>query len=261
MAAVTASVGGLVISGVSAGMSFAQANKQRKAQEEAEREADEAMAAARGRLDVNFAEQMAIKRETYDLQREAMTSTGAQLIEAGQASERGASATAGRIYAQQQTGQGAIRAAQEQELVDRDKAILEEEKRLRDANLALDLGEIQGAQEAASDAEMAAALARQQGVQSTIAFGQQAVSMPQLYTQNIGAQRGALDEVIRTGEGMYADITGQDLDDRGYLDVKTNRQFRQFRNQNRDLFLTPEYAEAYRNRVNLPSYYFPYYNK
>ena len=50
MATVTtiAAVGGLAMQGVSAGMSFAQANKQRNAQEQAERDAAHQETRARG---------------------------------------------------------------------------------------------------------------------------------------------------------------------------------------------------------------------
>ena len=44
MAVATAAIGGLVISGVSAGMSFSQASKQRKLQAQAEQDAAKAMA-------------------------------------------------------------------------------------------------------------------------------------------------------------------------------------------------------------------------
>ena len=70
MAALTTIAAGVAIAGTvtSAGMSFAQASKQKKAQQRAERDAEKAMAEARGKLDVNFAEQMSIKKEAYDLE-------------------------------------------------------------------------------------------------------------------------------------------------------------------------------------------------
>jgi len=192
MAAVTAAVGGLVISGVSAGMSFSQANKQKKAQQRAEEEADRAMEAARGKLDVNFAEQMSIKKEAYDLEREAMLSAGAQATEAGIESERGSAATAGRVYAAQQQGQAGIRGAMADEMTNIENAIIEEDSRLRDLDVALDLEEVAGNQQAASDAQRAANAARQQGVQSTLAFAQQGLAMAPLYSKNTAAQKSAM---------------------------------------------------------------------
>jgi hypothetical protein len=192
MAAVTAAVGGLVISGVSAGMSFSQANKQKKAQQRAEEEADRAMEAARGKLDVNFAEQMSIKKEAYDLEREAMLSAGAQATEAGRESERGSAATAGRVYAAQQKGQQGIRGAMADEMTNIENAIIEEDSRLRDLDVALDLEEVAGNQQAAADAQRAAQVAKQQGVQSTLAFAQQGLAMAPLYSKNTAAQKSAM---------------------------------------------------------------------
>ena len=72
MAALTTVAAGVAIAGTvtSAGMSFSQASKQKKLQRQAERDADKATAEARGKLDVNYAEQMSIKKEAYDAERE-----------------------------------------------------------------------------------------------------------------------------------------------------------------------------------------------
>ena len=62
----SAAIASVIISGTSSLLSFSQANAQRKAQQQAENDADAAMAAAKGKLTVNFAEQQAIKKEAYD---------------------------------------------------------------------------------------------------------------------------------------------------------------------------------------------------
>jgi hypothetical protein len=124
-------IAGLAISTVSAGASFAQAAKQNRLKRQAQSDAEQAMAAARGKLDVNFAEQMSIKKEAYDLERQAMLVQGAQLTQAGIESERGAAATAGRVFAQQQLGQQQIRSAMADEMTNIEAAVLEEESRLR----------------------------------------------------------------------------------------------------------------------------------
>ena len=127
MAVVTSSTALLIGAGVSAatsaGLSFSQASKQRKIQKQAEREADEAMADARNRLGVNFAEDQSIKKEAYELEREANLVAGASATEAGVASERGAAATAGRVYAAQQQGQGQVRAAMGDEMTNIENSI------------------------------------------------------------------------------------------------------------------------------------------
>lgn len=290
MAAVTAAVGGLVISGVSAGVSFSQANKQKKAQQRAEEEADKAMEAARGKLDVNFAEQMSVKKEAYDLEREAMLSAGAQATEAGIESERGSAATAGRVYAAQQQGQAGIRGAMADEMTNIENAIIEEDSRLRDLDVALDLEEVAGNQQAAADAQRAANAARQQGVQSTLAFAQQGLAMAPLYSKNTAAQKSAMGEAqgatataadvkagkaANIGDSMnpYSGKTvptkdanmfnkrqqqyfGQDV---GQMDFNamSNRDFRAF---NRavgndmafDLRSNPQYIQSYQEQMNQP---------
>ena len=156
-------------------LSFGQAAKQRKLQRAAEADADRAMAAARGKLDVNFAEQMSIKKEAYDLEREAMLVQGAQLTQAGIESERGSAATAGRVFAQQQLGQQQIRGAMADEMTNIEAAVLEEESRLRDLGVGLDLEEIAGQQMRAADAQRAATASTQQGIQSAVSAVQQGI--------------------------------------------------------------------------------------
>jgi hypothetical protein len=169
-------LGGLAISGTSAGMSFAQASKQKKAMLNAEAEADKAMQAAREKLNVNFYDVLSIQKEPYELEREALLASGAQAIQAGVESERGAAATAGRIQMAQQQGQGAIRTAMGQELSALEKLSVAEEARLRDAQVNLDLGEVEGAQLAAANAQMLQQQALNQGMQSAAATAQQALS-------------------------------------------------------------------------------------
>jgi hypothetical protein len=261
MAAVTtiAAVGGLAISGVSAGMSFAQANKQKKAQERAERDAAEAMAAARGKLDVNFAEQMSIKKEAYDLEREAMLSQGAQLTEAGRESERGAAATAGRVYAAQQQGQAGIRAAQADEMTNIENAIIEEESRLRDLDVALDLEEVAGNQQAAADAQEAAMAAKQAGIESTISLAQQGLSMAPLYAKNISAQKAAV------GGLDTSQLSGFENTELGGVGDMSNKQFRKFKKglsntQYNSLFLNDNYINNYNKQMQQPVYNYLGYN-
>jgi len=176
-------IAGLAISTVSAGASFAQAAKQNRLKRQAQSDAERAMAAARGKLDVNFAEQMAIKKEAYDLERQAMLVQGAQLTQAGIESERGSAATAGRVFAQQQLGQQQIRSAMADEMTNIESAVLEEESRLRDLGVGLDLEEVAGQQMMAADAQRAAAASTQQGFQSALGAAKLAVEQVPLYRE------------------------------------------------------------------------------
>jgi hypothetical protein len=183
MAALTGIAAGVSIAATAggAGMSFAQANKQRGLQKQAEADAIKAMAEARQKLDVNFAEQMSIKKEAYDLERQAMLSAGAQATQAGIESERGAAATAGRVFAGQQQAQGQIRSAMADEMTNIEGAILEEEGRLRDLSVGLDLQEVAGQQQRAADAQAAALAARQQGIEGIVNAAEKGVQYIPLY--------------------------------------------------------------------------------
>jgi hypothetical protein len=172
---------GLAATGVTTAMSFSQAANQRKAAERATREADQKMAEARARLEVNYAKSMAVQKEPYELQREAELTGTAQLIEAGQESERGSQTTAGKVLALQQQGQGAIRSAMGEELSDIQGMIIEEESRNRDVNVQLDLGEVAGKQREAAEAKARAEKAKAEGVQGAINFVQQGIAMPNLF--------------------------------------------------------------------------------
>ena len=194
----SAAIAGLAIGVITTGISFAQAGKQRKLQAKAEREADEAMAAARGKLDVNYAEQMSIKKEGYELEREANLSAGAQALEAGVESERGGAATAGRVLAQQQQGQGAIRDEMNRDLFDLEAQKAEEDSRLRDISVGMDLQEVAGAQQAAASAEARAAAQNTQGINQTIGAVADGISMFNLYGEN----KTALAEAKSTQAGL-----------------------------------------------------------
>tara|TARA_R110002167_G_scaffold290342_1_gene495341 strand:- start:10818 stop:11660 length:843 start_codon:yes stop_codon:yes gene_type:complete len=177
---------------IGATMSFTQQMTQNKRQRQAEADADKAMALARGKLDVNFAEQATIKKEAYDSEREALLVQGAQAINAGVESERGAAATAGRVYAGQQKAQADVRSAQADEMTNIESAILEEDSRLRDLNVSLDLEEVAGNQMKAANAQAAAAAAGQQGWQSVVAGVGEYASQQALYKQDFKAQQAAI---------------------------------------------------------------------
>jgi hypothetical protein len=186
---------------IGATMSFTQQMTQNKRQRQAEADADKAMALARRKLDVNFAEQATIKKEAYDSEREALLVQGAQAINAGIESERGAAATAGRVYAGQQKAQADVRSAQADEMTNIESAILEEDSRLRDLNVSLDLEEVAGNQMKAANAQAAAAAAGQQGWQSVVAGVGEYASQQALYKQDFKAQQAALRD---TQSGLVA---------------------------------------------------------
>lgn len=267
MAAMTtiAAVGGLASTAVSTGISFTQAAKQRKLMEQAERDADKAMAEARGKLEINYAEQMAIKKEAYDLEREAMLVQGAMATQAGVESERGSAATAGRIYAGQQAGQAKIRGAMADEMTNIEAAILEEESRLRDLGVGLDLEEVAGEQLKAAQAQEAMQAAKAQGIEGAINLVGQGISMAPLYSQNIEAQKAAVGGIqfnqdqfnkfgqVQDSQGILGEagegFTNLDFEKIGNM---SNRQFRKFKKdlrplQDQMIFKNQQYIQNYQN--------------
>lgn len=182
MGVVTAiAIGGLVVSAASAGASFAAAEKQRKLQRKAEADAARALAEAKGKLNVNYYDVLGIQKEPYELQREAMLAQGAQAIQAAQEGERGAAVAAGKVQMAQNEAQAAIRTAMGQEMTDLAKLKAAENARLAQAQAAISLEEVRGAQQAAADAQRAAALQTQRGLSSLQSMGQQAVQAAPLF--------------------------------------------------------------------------------
>jgi hypothetical protein len=170
-------------------MSFAQASKQRKAMNQAEQDAEEAMQAARKKLEVNVFDQLSIQKEPFELEREALLSQGAQAIQAGVESERGAAATAGRVQMAQQEGQAAVRTAMGQELQGLERLSAQEEGRLRDIGVQLDLEEVAGAQLAAANAQELQAQATQQGMEGVTSMASQLASFAPLYEKSSSARQ------------------------------------------------------------------------
>jgi hypothetical protein len=172
---------GLAATVGSTAMSFAQAGKQKSLAAKAAADADKAMQEAKKALNVNFYASQAIKKEPYELEREALLAQGAQAIEAGVESERGAAATAGRVQMGMNEGQAGIRTAMGREMTELENKQLAEESRLRDVGVQINLGEAEGAQLAARDAEEARAAAIAQGWQGVTSAIGQAAAIPSLY--------------------------------------------------------------------------------
>lgn len=179
--ATSLAIAGAVTAAASSGASFIQAGKQQRLQRQAEMEAEKAMAEARKKLDVNFYDQLAINKEPYELQREALLSQGAQAIAAGAESERGAAATAGRVMMAQNEAQAGVRTAMGNEMQALEKMSAMEDSRLRDVNVQLDLEQVAGAQRAARDAQRQAAQATMQGINSASSAIGQGLALVPLY--------------------------------------------------------------------------------
>jgi hypothetical protein len=252
MAVTTAVVVGIAATATSAGMSFSQARQQKKLAQQAKQDANEAMAAARKKLQVNYYDQLAVQKEPYELQREALLSQGAQALQAGVEGEsRGAAAVAGRVAMAQNEAQAGVRTAMGKEMGDLAKLSAQEDSRLRDIGIQLDLGEVEGAQAAAANAETARANAIAQGMQSVTSLAQQGMQMAPLYDQNFGAQKAALGKMTFTPEqtATLPQIGGQPFDPAA-IGQMNNLQYMRFKaglspEQQQTLFFNPQYQQNY----------------
>jgi hypothetical protein len=185
----------LAIAAGTTGASFAQASKQKKLQQKAESEAERALADARKRIDVNYYENLGIQKEVYQLEREALLSVGAQAIQAGVESERGAASVAGRVQMASQEGQRKVAAAMGEELMNLDKLVATEDAAIAQKQATLDLAEAQGAQIAARDAQQAAAAATAQGFEGLKSVGKQVMQLTPLYGKDMKAQQSSLGQM------------------------------------------------------------------
>ena len=236
MAAVTAAVVGIAATGLTTGMSFAQANKQKKLERQAVQEADKAMASARARLDVNYMNALSVQKEPYELQREAMLSQGTQATDAAQESERGAAAGAGRVQMAQNEAQGAIRTEMGKELTEIERLKVAEESRLRDLQTQLDLGEVEGAQMAARNAQEMAAQATTQGFEGLTSAATQAANIVPLYLKT-GITQDSLKGMQFNPQqyNQFGQVGGNTLGGPG-SNGTTNLDFESIQNMSRNQF-------------------------
>jgi hypothetical protein len=202
---VAAGIGLATTAGTTA-MSFANAGKQRNLMKKAEESAATAMAEARQKLEVNVYDKLAIQKEPYELQREAMLSQGAQAIQAGVESERGAAATAGRVQMAANEGQAAIRTAMGQDLQQLEMLSAQEDSRLRDIGVQLDLEEVAGAQLAAANAQELGAQATAQGMQGLTSMASQLAEQAPLFEKSASARQ--IKGMERVGKGQGFDAAG-----------------------------------------------------
>ena len=219
-------------------MSFAQAQKQKQLQKQAEQEADKAMFAARKRLEVNYMDALSVQKEPYELAREKMLAQGTQATQAGQESKRGAAATAGRVQMGQNEAQGDIRTAMGKELTEIERLKVAEDARLRDLNVQLDLGEIEGAQMAAANAQEMSAAAMGQGFAGVTSLATQGANLIPLYGKNaIAQQQGAIAGMTFTDaeRAAFKNVGGNTLGPAG-VGGKTNLDFEAIGNMNKSQF-------------------------
>jgi len=187
--AAIAAIGGMAATALTTGFQVSDLIKSKRLQKEADAEAEKAMAEARKFLDVNVYDALNIQMKPYELEREAALSTGAQLIEAGRESERGAAAMAGRVQANQQALNRDIQTRMGKEMADLEKLSAAEESRLKDIKTQLYLDEVEGAQAASAMYDERAAQAAKGAIAGVTSMIGQAAKLPALYGTNVKAEQ------------------------------------------------------------------------
>jgi hypothetical protein len=211
--AAIAAIGGMAATALTTGFQVSDLIKSKRLQKEADAEAEKAMAEARKFLDVNVYDALNIQMKPYELEREAALSTGAQLIEAGRESERGAAAMAGRIQANQQNLNRDIQTRMGKEMADLEKLSAAEESRLKDIKTQLYLDEVEGAQAASAMYDERAAQAAKGAIAGVTSMIGQAAKLPALYNDTSLSEQEAFgkmqltpDEIQKIGNINFAGL-------------------------------------------------------
>ena len=183
-------------------MSFATAAAEKKKARAAEQKSEEEQRKFDREMEVNYMDALAVQKEPYELQREAMKAQGAQLTEAAREGERGAGEMAGRILASQQQVQGDIRADMATDMYNLDASKAEEGSRMRDIRAGKALETAAGYEMEARDSKNLAAQNMQQGMQGVVnSIGQAAAFVP-LYQTSAAARQGNKIANIAGREGV-----------------------------------------------------------
>lgn len=193
---------GLAATAGSTVMSFAQASAEKKKARAAEQKSEEEQAKFDRLMEVNYMDALAVQKEPYELQREAMLAQGAQLTEAAREGERGAAEMAGRILVGQQQGQSQVRADMATDMYNLDASKAEESARMRDISAGKALETAAGYEMEARNRENMAAQNMQQGMQGVVnTIGQAAAFVP-LYQTSAAARQGNKIANIAGREGV-----------------------------------------------------------
>jgi hypothetical protein len=134
-------------------ISGVQAQKMRKDQRKSEQEASNLLKDIYGELEKNQYAAVGLPMKAFELEREALAAQGAQAVEAGRESERGAAATAGLTMSQYRKALRDIQSEQADKMLDLDLLTAQEAARKGDIKMQFKAQEAEGAAAAAADYE------------------------------------------------------------------------------------------------------------
>lgn len=198
---ITSAVIAVASAATSVGMSVDAKNKQKAAQRRAEKEADKSIKAAKRSAAVRYMEKLAIAEQPYRVAQENLASVAATGIEASRQNPRQAAAAVGQAMMSNLEAGQKIRADQSTKLYDLAKLKAEEEQAIQKTMVDIELGNVEGAQMAAAQAEEQAALADQQIAQGVGDLASAAVSGVSAGVDfaNYKQNAGAIDTMTNTG--------------------------------------------------------------
>ena len=202
--AAIAAIGGLASTALTTGFSIADMRKMKRLQKEADADAEKFMNEAKKLLEVNAYDQLAVQMKPYEIEREALASAGAQAIEAGRESERGAAAVAGRVQAQYADSLRDIQTRQGKEMADLAKLSAAEDSRLKDVKTQIALDEATGAQMASAMYDERASQATQNAIAGGVSMLTQAAKLPALYGTDIKAEQAAIGKLKLNADQLAA---------------------------------------------------------
>jgi hypothetical protein len=216
---------GLASEIITTGISIGQSFQQNELMKQADKKAAEAMSEVMKSLGVNTYDNLSINKETYkDLYDNLLASAGMSIEAGREGEERGAAATAGRVLMAQTDMAQKIRDTKAQEIMDINLKRAEEESRLRDIKAQIGLQEVEGAQQAAADAQAAKNQAITQAASGLTSMAGQAVAMAPLYMktqasrQLTGLEKNYMD-AAKSGKlaQQYYDASGNPIPFEEYL--------------------------------------------
>jgi len=200
--AAIAAIGGAVSTALTTGFSIGDMRRMRKLQKESDADALKFRQEADKFLEVNVYDQLGVQMKPYELERDALASVGAQSIEAGRESERGAAATAGRVFAGYSDAIRDIQTRQGQEMADLEKLSAAEDSRLKDIKTQLALDEAEGAQQASAMYEERAQQAKKNAISGVTSMLGQAAKLAPLYGTDFKSEQAAFGGLELSPEQM-----------------------------------------------------------
>lgn len=183
-------------------ISGVQAQKMRKEQRKSEQEAANLMKDIYAELEKNQYAAVGLPMKAFELEREALAAQGAQAVEAGRESERGAAATAGLTMSQYRKALRDIQSEQADKMLDLDLLTAQEAARKGDIKMQFKAQEAEGAAAAAADFEQRKLAAVGGAIEGVVGAAGTAMSAIPLFKEqkqlrDIAAGKAAYDAALK----------------------------------------------------------------